>query len=587
MSQRLVRVIPDVGGLDSSFDYEFPQRFGEPRIGMRVRIPLHGRNVGGWIERLDTTPPPGKTLREVRKVSGWGPSAEMLELAAWAAHRWATKRNVFLQTASPPRNVYELPKSPARDKLTTGAGAISPDALDRDAFNRDAINPNAFDSAPCRLRNIRWPPALDPYPLVLDAISNGPALILVPSQRAATRLITRLRNDGHRVGAHPEDWALGRSGGVSIVGTMSAAWAPVEPLRRVLVLDSHDRGFRQEGAPTWDALAVAHQRARHSGANVDLVSPTPRLEHLELGELITPNPEDERRGWANIQVVDMRQEDPRNGLFSHDVATAARNCGRVVCVLNRKGRSTLLSCMKCQRLASCSRCEGRLVITRKDSNQLDCKRCDFSQPVLCVECGGTKFKQLRVGVNQAAEQLQTLINKAVGEVTQQTDSLPQTEVLVGTEAVLHRIGAADVVAFLDFDQELMAQRIRADEDALVLLARASKLVRGKKGRVIIQSRQGDHPVIAAGLSAQPGQLAASLAPIRKALRWPPYAAVATVGGPNAAAFVASAPPQLQILGPSEGTYMLKATSLDALADALASMQRPAGKLGLRVDPYDI
>ncbi|MEZ5168309.1 MAG: hypothetical protein R2695_18215 [Acidimicrobiales bacterium] len=37
--------------------------------------------------------------------------------------------------------------------------------------------------------------------------------------------------------------------------------------------------------------------------------------------------------------------------------------------------------------------------------------------------------------------------------------------LIGTEAVLHRIDRADVVAFLEFDQELLAPRQRAAEQA--------------------------------------------------------------------------------------------------------------------------
>ena len=44
-------------------------------------------------------------------------------------------------------------------------------------------------------------------------------------------------------------------------------------------------------------------------------------------------------------------------------------------------------------------------------------------------------------------------------------------VYVGTEAVLHRVPAADVVAFLDIDAELLAPRYRAAEQAMALLVR--------------------------------------------------------------------------------------------------------------------
>ena len=61
--------------------------------------------------------------------------------------------------------------------------------------------------------------------------------------------------------------------------------------------------------------------------------------------------------------------------------------------------------------------------------------------------------------------------------------------VVGTEATLHQIDRADVVAFLDADQELLAPRYRAAEQALALLARAARLVGGKAGggRIVVQT----------------------------------------------------------------------------------------------------
>ncbi|MBW3575492.1 MAG: hypothetical protein KY450_11585 [Actinobacteria bacterium] len=47
-----------------------------------------------------------------------------------------------------------------------------------------------------------------------------------------------------------------------------------------------------------------------------------------------------------------------------------------------------------------------------------------------------------------------LATHAVGEVTGDSDRLPDTPVLVGTEAVLRRVPEADAVAFLDLDAEL-------------------------------------------------------------------------------------------------------------------------------------
>ena len=53
-----------------------------------------------------------------------------------------------------------------------------------------------------------------------------------------------------------------------------------------------------------------------------------------------------------------------------------------------------------------------------------------------------------------------MLGAEVQEVTD-ADERPQGPLLIGTEAVLHRVGSASLVVFLDFDQELLAPRYRA------------------------------------------------------------------------------------------------------------------------------
>ena len=83
---RVVRVRVDEPAVDKPFDYTAPD---DVRVGDVVRVALHGRRVGGWVVALDVTPPAGVDLKPVAKVSGWGPPAEVIALADWAAWRWA------------------------------------------------------------------------------------------------------------------------------------------------------------------------------------------------------------------------------------------------------------------------------------------------------------------------------------------------------------------------------------------------------------------------------------------------------------------------------------------------------------------
>jgi primosomal protein N' (replication factor Y) len=193
-----------------------------------------------------------------------------------------------------------------------------------------------------------------------------------------------------------------------------------------------------------------------------------------------------------------------------------------------------------------------------------------------------------VGVNRAREELQALSGRPTGEVTGASADIPETDVLVGTEAVLRRLtpaDGADAVAFIDFDQELLAARVRAGEEALGLLALASRLVGGRRGRVLVQTRLPDHACIRAAVLADPAIPVADEQALRRSLRLPPAAAIAVISGAAGAGYVeALRAVPLEVIGPDHDRWLARAPDTDSLADGLATVPRPAGRLRVAVDP---
>jgi primosomal protein N' (replication factor Y) len=296
----------------------------------------------------------------------------------------------------------------------------------------------------------------------------------------------------------------------------------------------------------------------------------------------------ERAGWPVVDVVDRRADDPRTGLFSDAFVRLLRSGGRVVCVVNRLGRSRLLACTSCGQLADCERCGA--AVAQPDADRLRCARCGTERPVVCAACGGGRFRNLRMGVSRAREELEALAGETVVEVTATGGDPADARVVIGTEAVLHRLPAASVsvVAFLDLDQELLAPRYRAAEQALVLVARAARAVGDRRsgGRLLLQTRLPDHPVVRAALLGDPGRLATPEADRRRALRHPPFGALALVSGQAAASWAAAAPRVLEVdvLDGGDGRWLVRAADPAALADYLATVPRPPGRLRVEVDP---
>jgi len=575
--ERIVRVLPDPPAIDKTFDYLVPEQLGDQvRVGSVVRVTLHGRRVGGWVVADDVGRDPlhaRRQLQPIAKVTGWGPPADLIDLADWASWRWAGRPAHFLRTASPDQAVRHLPTS----------GSSGPPIH----VVADELLVEAF-AAPRAV--LRLPPAADPYPVALHAAVRGHALILCPSADRARHLGLRMRRAGVTVAIMPRDWALARAG-ATVVGSRAAAWAPVRDLAAVVVLDEHDEAWQQEQAPTWNARDVAAERARRAGVPCVLVSAMPSLEAQAWGELIVASRGAERDGWPKVDVIDRRHDDPgRAGLFSERLVAALRSGGRVVCVLNRKGRSRLMACTSCGEVAHCERCEASVVLS--DEGTFDCARCGATRPPICLACGGTTFKNLRAGVTRVREELEALAKTPVVEVTGATRDLrlDEARVYVGTEAVLHQLESADVVAFLDFDQELLAPRYRAAEEAFALLVRAGRLVGGRRGdgRVLVQTRLPGHEVIQAAVLADPARVSAAEADRRALMRFPPVTAMAAVSGASAPAFIEAleraAFPGVEVLGPSDGQWLLRSDRHATLLDALAATPRPPGRLRVTVDP---
>lgn len=577
---RVVRVLPDVAGIDKSFDYVVPLAWDEPgdergvlvQVGSIVRIDLHGRRIGAWVLAVDVEPPPGVVLRALAKVSGLGPPAPLIDLAYFTAWRWYGRVANVLTTASPPTMVRGLPPEPAFPSMSVPVGVAT-------SYDRAFVEPG--------VRALRLPPADDAFEVVLAATRRGNALVLAPSIDDARSIAARLRRAGMVIALHPRDWAVGAAG-ATVVGSRAAAFAPVAGLAAIVVVDDHAESYREERMPTWHARDVCIERARLAGVPCVLTSPAPTLDSLAVADEVVPSRSVERAGWPILDIIDRRSDDTAHpGMFSERIVGVLRGAGPVVCVLNRTGRSKLLACGACGELARCERCHA--AVDQRDDGALVCAQCATVRPALCVACGSQKLKNLRLGVTRAREELEALAQRVVVEVTATQElGTRSAEVYIGTEAVLHQVHEARAVVFLDFDQELLAPRFRTGEQAMAMLIRAARLVGGRAqgGRIVVQTRMPRHEVLDAALHADPGRLVAAEREKRRTLAFPPFTALAVVSGAAASGFVERLGGRagIEVLGPNEGRWLVRAPGHRQLADALAAVDRPAGRLRIEVDP---
>jgi primosomal protein N' (replication factor Y) len=572
----VVRVAPDVSGLDKEFDYAWrAELIGSLSIGSLVGVELHGRPVHGWVTGVGLDPA-GFDLLPVTRVLSVGPPAELVELGRWAAWRWSGRLAAVLKTASPPRRIAALPAAPPARPAGTRSGACEP--LVSGAFAGPGVSV------------VRLGPSTDVLPWLLAAGASGDTVVIAPRLDLARQLAGRLRRHGLRARLHPQDWAAAAGRGGLAIGARSAVWARLPDLASIVVLDEHDEALQAERNPTWHARDVAVERARRAGVPCLLLSPCPSLAALAAADrCLEPARDVERASWPVIEVVDRRRDERgRGGLFSSRVAALVRGPGRVLAVLNRKGRAVMLACATCGELA---RTEDGERLMAEDGGQLRCAATGETRPLVCAACGASALKRLRLGVSRAAEELAALAGEPVDELAGAAGRHERatTRVVVGTEAALHQLDRVESVVFLDFDQELLAPRYRAAEQAMALLVLAARLTGGRDqgGRVVVQTRSADHRVLRAAVRADPGRFAAEERDLRRSMGLPPFGALAEISGAGAGELVAplGRQPGVTVLGPRhDGRYLLRAGGPEALAAVLARAERPAARVRVAVDP---
>ncbi|MFZ9816166.1 MAG: hypothetical protein ACO3EH_02130 [Ilumatobacteraceae bacterium] len=567
---QIARVVVDVTGVDKPFDYSIPDHLADDLVvGSRVRVPLHRREVSGWVSSiLDARHSDVEISRllEVRKVTSVGPAPDVVELVDWAAHRWASRRRPLLVAASPDRRVPR--RAAARYSSRSSGETHGPIA---------ALIRTGGGVVQCG-------PASRHVEVLTAAISTGPTIVVAPTIARAGQLAAESRRLGFTTAMYPQEWTAAASGVDVVVGARSAVWASVPNLSCIVVIDEHDDSLQEERSPTWHARDVAVERARRSNVPCVLVSPVPTLSARHwAGDRVVAT--DDANQWPTVRIVDRTVDDRwASSLVTSPLIELLRDHGkRVVCVLNVKGRARALACNACRTVARCESCGA--AVNQPDEQHVMCPRCSASRPVVCSSCGSQKMRAIRVGITRLREELEAAAGRPVQEIAPSTELLnPAASVFVGTEAVLYRVDRADVVVFLDIDAELLAPRFRASEQALDLLLHGARLV-ANGGELVIQTAVPHHEVLT-GLAA--GDLSTHVtAEIgrRERLLLPPFGALAEVSGKGAADVAAQLAESLLVqVAMGNDRALVRAESWDALSEALAAVDRPKERVRIAVDP---
>ena len=563
-------MVPEVSGIDKVFDYLVPESL-VPRVGRgtRVRIDLNGRRVGGWIveigsahERTDVQVDINR-LVPIVSVSGDGVDPDVLPLTRWMSQRWFGSWRSILSSASAPR---------MRGRHVNARRGQNP------TFPDDEVTRATRDLVSSGGGLLVVPPLASALHVVAELARDGSVLVVCPTQRMAVMGAAALRRRGFTTALVPDDWDAAKSGVDIVIGARSAVLAPCAGLSSIVVIDEHDELHHEERAPTWNAPDVARERARIAGVPCVVTSSVPSASALFLYADSVRVVEGEAQ-WPAIDIVNLDDVPVMGSLLSSELLGSVTTPGMTtVCVLNTKGKARLIACKSCRAIQACEQCSS--LLTQSEDGSLFCTRCNSPAGSVCVSCGRTSFVVPRGGVSQLVSQVVKSTRNPVIEVTADSDDTwTKGSVFIGTEAVLYRIPATDVVVFADIDRDLSAPRITASREVLSLIARAARLV-GSQGRVIVQTRQMHHPLLQALSAADPSAsilewMKKDLAQ-RQAFSLPPFSSMVRVSvvAPKS---LAELPTFSEVAVAREGdAVVLKSSNSDALTLAVQQLRLQYG-----------
>lgn len=345
-----------------------------------------------------------------------------------------------------------------------------------------------------------------------------------------------------------------------ILGARSAVFLPFQRLGLVIVDEEHETSYKQQDpAPRYHARSVAimlasqQQTSPSQAPRVLLGTATPSMEsyhNAKIGKYGLVELKERYQGieLPEIQVVDtadLQHRKMMHGPFSPLLLTRMREAlergEQVILFQNRRGFAPVVECRQCGWVPTCQHCDVSLTYHRQ-LNQLTCHYCGYTYriPTECPCCGSTNLRSRGYGTEKIEEQVHELFPDArIARMDLDTTrtrnayeriindfSVGRTNILIGTQMVTKGLDfeKVSVVGIINADSMLNYPDFRAYEHAFMMMAQVSGRAgrKGKRGLVILQTKQKEVPVIGQVVRNDYTSLYKELIAERQAFHYPPY-----------------------------------------------------------------
>ena len=618
--------------LDQPFDYSIPEGMDAVTPGVRVLVTVAGRRTPGFVTEIANHSDHPGSLRPIGKVVSPLPvlTPEILRLARDVAAHFAGSVSDVIRLAVPPRHAGAEARAEQSALPVTAAIHTPEDVAAWEHYQGGgALLTHIEEGTPVRAVWTALPGEAEGLPRwvgdlrgpVVAALRAGRrALVVVPTATEVGLVMSALED----LGALPYTADLPASrryatflailaGRVPVVvGTRSAAFAPVPDLGLVTLWDPDDDNLTERRAPYPDALTIvglrrgctvlvgsysrplAAQQWVADGRAVALAAPR-QVVRDAAPRVIAPGPED------------LRGDSRRIPSAAFDAVRSALKQGPVLLHVPRAGYLRRVACAGCGAQIRCRHCEGPLDVDR--AGGATCVWCGRRQQVSCERCGSQRLISRTVGAARTSEEVARAFpgvpivqSGGHGNVVTEVDASPR--IVVATPGAEPRAqGGYAAALLLDCFLATARAELAAAPQALDRWLTALSLVRpATEGGVALLLGDPEPTLAQACVRWDPAGWAERELDERALLRFPPVWRMAALdGAPRAVADAAkdlAERIECEVLGPvqiEEGNRMLARVPRaagSALSAALGAEQRARSArkeevVRVRIDPADL
>ncbi|MDD2724941.1 MAG: primosomal protein N' [Methylovulum sp.] len=397
--------------------------------------------------------------------------------------------------------------------------------------------------------------------LIAEVLAQGlQVLVLVPEITLTPQLADRFRqrftipialsHSGLTDTQRQTAWLQVQQGEAAILlGTRSALFTPFKQLGLIILDEEHDASFKQQEGFRFSARDVAVMRGKLLDIPVLLGSATPSMESLynvtqkRYQRLALPN----RAGSAIppvLQLLDIRNKRVTEGLSDAlltEIKTTLAKSEQALLFLNRRGFAPTLICHSCGWVARCQRCDANLVMHQREQ-RLRCHHCASEQalPRQCPACKTGELTALGLGTERIEQVLNAhfpdkTVIRLDRDSTQRKGSLEEyleqihaghADIILGTQMLAkgHHFANVTLVAIIDVDSGLFSIDFHATEKLAQLVVQVSGRAgrADKPGKVIMQTRRPEHPLLTTLINEGYHRFAQTVLDERKTALLPPF-----------------------------------------------------------------